>query len=709
MGRQPASTSAIERFREGYLEEASELLRELEGALLELEQSPNDPELVGRVFRALHTIKGSGAMFGFDSIASFTHELETVFDRVREGRQPATPDLIGITLDARDHIQELLRAPGSVHDELAAASAGILSRLRQAAPAAADVQPARTDPAPQPEPPAADQRTYRIRFDPHQDIFLSGTNPALLFRDLSQLGDCSLVAHLDRIPQLDAFDPEQCYTHWDAVLTAASTEDAIRDVFIFVEDRARLEVRCIGDADDADRRRLGEILVDRGDIQAAEAEKCLRERPLTGELLVEAGLVSQDRVDAAVLEQRHLDAIREKRQKAEAAATLRVPAAKLDALVNIVGELVTVQARLSSYALASGEPEINFIAEEVERLSGLLRESTMGVRMLPIGETFGRFKRLVRDLSGELGKKIELVTDGDDTELDKTVIEQLNDPLVHLIRNAADHGIEPPEQRRTRGKPEAGTIRLSACHSGAFVLVRVSDDGAGMNRDAIRARAVERGMIAPDVVLTDSEIFALTMAPGFSTAHRVTSVSGRGVGMDVVRRSLDALRGTLSMESTPGRGTVVTLKIPLTLAIIDGLLVEAGGVFFVIPLANISQCIEMERRNERGKRDSLIDLRGELAPFIALRQRFALPGEAPPIEQVIVAETREGKYGLVVDRVIGDHSTVIKKLGSLYRNVEEVSGATILGDGSVALILDVEKIVTAALRDNTVDRRFHDA
>lgn len=693
--------------RAAFLEEAAELLRELEVSLLELEERPDDSELVGRVFRALHTIKGSGAMFGFDALSSFTHELENVFDQVREGRSSVSGELIGLTLEARDHIQELLSSAGELNSELADRSTRLLSRLREIAPAPANEirKPAESEAAGRvtsgiPDT-AGELRSYRIRFEPQPDILLSGANPVLLMRQLGELGDCSVVAHLERIPQLSEFNPEQCYVHWDAILTTSADQNAVRDVFIFVEDRAQLSIQAISDAAAAERHRIGEILVERGDVKADDAEKCLAERCLAGQTLVAAGLVAKDRLDAALLEQKHLDAIREKRYKAEAATTLRVPAAKLDTLVNIVGELVTIQARLSSYALASAEPEINFIAEEVERLAELLRESTMSVRMLPIGETFSRFKRLVRDLSAELGKNIELVTEGDETELDKTVIEQLTDPLVHLIRNAVDHGIEPPGRRAALGKRALGKVHLSACHRGAFVFLSVSDDGAGMNREAIRARAIERGMIAADAVLADHEIFALTLAAGFSTAARVTSVSGRGVGMDVVQRSLDALRGMLSISSTPGDGTIITLKIPLTLAIIDGLLVQAGSAFFVVPLSNISECIEMVCRAESRRRDSLISVRGDLVPFIALRERFAIPGKPPRIEQVIVAETSRGKHGFVVDRVIGDHHTVIKKLGTLYRNVEEISGATILGDGTVALILDVDRIAAEAPSENT--------
>ena len=692
----------MDRQREAYREEAGELLAELEVSLLELEERPGDAELVGRVFRALHTIKGSGAMFGFDAIAAFTHEVETVFDQVREGRVPATAELVGITLAARDHIQSLLRSGDGQDADLLAAGGQILERLRRTAPSRDDERT--------PDPPAPDTAataeinleetaSYRIRFEPAADILLTGANPLLLLNEMSELGDFSLIAHLDRIPGLDEFDPEQCYTYWDAMLTTSAGENAIRDVFIFVDDRAHLTIQKV-EASQAEHPRVGDVLVERGDITASAVEEHLNARPKVGEMLVQAGLVSEDRVQAALLEQQHLDTQREKRRKVEASASLRVPAAKLDSLVNIVGELVTVQARLNGYALSSGDSEITFIAEEVERLTSLLRENTMSIRMLPIGETFSRFKRLVRDLSSDLGKKAELTTEGNDTELDKTVIEQLSDPLVHLIRNSIDHGIEPPHKRLAAGKPAVGKIHLSAAHAGAFVQIRVEDDGAGLNHKAIRARAVERGLIAADASLSDHEIENLVLAPGFSTADRITEVSGRGVGMDVVQRSLDALRGTLSVTSTPGQGTAITLKIPLTLAIIDGLLVEAGGAYFVLPLSNISEVIELARNGSNGSsRKTLVTVRDQLVPYTVLRERFGVSGEPPDIEQVIIAETHDGRHGFVVDRVIGDHHTVIKKLGGLYKHVDEVSGATILGNGTVALILDVDKLAAGAIRD----------
>lgn len=656
---------------EAYREEAAELLTLLESSLLELEQRPQDEELVASVFRSLHTIKGSGAMFGFDTIAGFTHEVETVFDLVRDGVVPVTAELIGVTLAARDHIQRLLASTDGEAQRLSDEGAQILERLRQeasvpapqAAPAApgcgADFQPAAASTDGEPV-------VWHIRFEPDADLMANGTNPLLLLNELRELGQLNVIAHLDRVPALDKMVAGQCYVWWEMDLTTAAGENAIRDVFIFVEDRARISIEQVAPVAGPETPAL-----------AAPAEEDAR-----------GGA-------------REPKAAEDRRYGMTASATLRVPAAKLDQLVNVVGELVTVRARLSAYAAGREDAEITGIAEEVERLTEMLRENTMNIRMVPIGETFSRFKRLVRDLSGGLGKRVELVTEGNETELDKTVIEQLGDPLVHLVRNAVDHGIESPETRTACGKPPVGVIRLSASHAGAFVLIRLSDDGAGLNRAAIRARAVERGLIAPDAVLPDAEIDALIFAPGLSTASQVSELSGRGVGMDVVHRSLDALRGTLSVASTPGQGTTVTLRIPLTLAIIEGLLVEAGGQHFVVPLANVSECIEIVRSPaSRGGRASLVTVRDEQVPYVALRNRFGLAGEPPPIEQVIIAETEHGRFGFVVDRVLGDHHAVVKKLGHLYRHVEEISGATILGDGTLALVLDVVRLAAAAVREN---------
>lgn len=684
-----------ENHRAAYREEAQELLAGLEQALLELEQNPGAEDLVAQIFRAMHTIKGSGAMFGFDDIAGFTHHVETTFDKVRQGKLPVTSSLINLTLAARDHIQRLLEPGGETDAETGAKILEGFSKLDGIADEdSVDERPKDTSVSRN----CADEVTFRIRFRPPANVFLTGTNPMLLLRELRELGDCTVFAHADGIPELEDIDYEQCYTWWDIVLTTNRREDAIHDVFIFVEPDAELLIERIAPDEDGECRpqRLGEILAGRGDASPEIVEQVATARPRLGEALIEAQAVEKGAVLSALKEQQHMEARRA--QSTESSSSIRVPAERLDSLVNVVGELVTVQARLTQLAVSCGDPEVAFVAEELERLTGRLRDNTMSIRMLPIGATFGRFRRVVRDLARELHKEIEFVTEGGETELDKTVIEQLNDPLVHMIRNSAGHGIEDVEQRLACGKHAKGTIRLSAVHSGAHVLIRIEDDGAGLDPERIRAKAIERGLIAPQAELSESEAFSLIMKPGFSTADEVTSVSGRGVGMDVVHRSIEGLRGSIDIASVKGRGTTITLKLPLTLAIIDGLLVTVGSSYFVLPVASVLECFEISRKQMRtANGGKFAAVRGEMVPYIDLREYLRIVESEPEQSQVMVVETQCGKFGFVVDHVIGDHQTVIKRLGGLYKNIDTFSGATILGDGTVALILDLEKMARSCV------------
>ena len=707
----------MDKHREAFREEAHELLTELETALLELERMPSDEEVIGRVFRAMHTIKGSGAMFGFDRVAAFTHDVETVYDRVRNGKFLVTKLLIDMTLSARDEILKMIddTEQGETEDNAITEAISRSFRDMLLAPETppsvdvpVDVSVDATGDTGQPvidapEAPSVDERevTYRIRFRPESGIFTSGTNPTLLLNELRDLGPCDIIANTDSIPFLDIMDSEVCYTAWDIILTTTQDKNAIRDVFIFVEDNCDLHIDVIDDSNQTDAKpeykKLGEILVERGDLNANELKTVLDAQKRIGSLLVDSGMVSTDQVQAALVEQQHIREMRLKRQASESTASIRVPAEKLDNLVNMVGELVTVQSRLSQLAARFNDLSLIQVAEEVERLTAELRDNTMSIRMLPIGATFSRFERLVRDLSTELGKDIVLNTEGAETELDKTVIEKLNDPLIHIIRNSIDHGIEMPEARKLAGKPEQGTVNLSAEHSGANVFIRISDDGAGFDVEAIRTKAVEKGMIAPDAVLSEKEIFSLTLTPGFSMAKNITNVSGRGVGMDVVKKGIDALQGTIEMVSKKGFGTTITLKLPLTMAIIDGLLVQIENVHYIMPLAAIEECVELTREDVASAHGKHIArIRGEIVPYIRLRERFMHGGMAPAIEQIVTARIDDVRVGFVVDQVVGQHQTVIKSMSRMYRDIEHVSGATILGDGNVALILDLPKLAQHA-------------
>ena len=642
-----------DQFKQSFREEAREILVELEAALLELNENPGDLELIGRTFRALHTIKGSGAMFGFDELAAFTHNLETAFDEVRNGKLAITPELIDLTLAALDQIKAMLEEGGTPD-----ACAEILAKVRLLAGVPAN-QPA--GPVPEAPPPMlvgnGPEAQWRIRFAPGPDLMRNGANPLLLLRELGQLGALSVTADMREVPPLSELDPERCYVRWEMMLATAADAEAIRDVFIFVEDSCELT------------------------IEAAS--------PTTSD----AAALEDDKAARGLEEKRSAPGGRRSYDHPDNASSLRVPAVKLDQLVDLVGELVTVQARLSEIASRSDDPDFAAVSEEIERLTSALRESSMNIRMLPIRGTFEKFRRLVHDLARDLGKDVELTMEGADTELDKTVIDQLGDPLMHLIRNSMDHGIGSPEARRAHGKRPTATIHLSARHSGASVLIGVTDDGEGIDAEAVRSRAVERGLISADAQLTEAETYALIFQPGFSTAKQVTDISGRGVGMDVVRQRVESLRGTVEVESRRGAGTRVTLRLPLTLAIIDGLLVSVDDGYFVLPLASTLECIELTEEDiERANGNHVIEVRGELIPYIRLREHFHVRGPRPAIEQIMVVETGAGRYGFVVDQVLGNCQTVIKNLGRFYRHVQAVSGATILGNGTVALILDPERL-----------------
>ncbi|MDR3750024.1 MAG: chemotaxis protein CheA [Terracidiphilus sp.] len=656
------NSSNADQFRQSFREEAREILVDLESALLELNENSGDRELVARVFRALHTIKGSGSMFGFEELAAFTHNLETAFDEVRNGRLQINSELIDLTLAALDQIRAMLEE-GSVVD--AAACTAILAKVHLLT-GKPEKPPAGEKAVTPPPPPAAsrgEEREWHIRFAPSPDMMRDGTNPLLLINELRQLGGLSVKASMAALPTLAELDPERCYVSWEMVLATSADRDAIRDVFIFVEDSC-------------------ELAIEPASPPASAAPATL------------AGATAK-----ALDEPRSQTAGRRTYDKPDNASSLRVPAVKLDQFVDLVGELVTVQARLSELAARRDDSEITAVSEEIERLTSSLRENSMNIRMLPVRATFEKFRRLVHDLARELGKEVELTIEGADTELDKTVIDQLSDPLMHLIRNSMDHGIEPPAVRADSGKRSSANIHLSARHSGASVLIGVSDDGAGINAELVRSKAVEKGLVAPDAQLTESETFALIFQPGFSTAKQVTDVSGRGVGMDVVRQSVESLRGTIDVASKPGLGTTVTLRLPLTLAIIDGLLVTVGNNYFVLPLANTLECIELSSEDiEKANGKHVANVRGMIVPYICLREHFNIRTLRPDLEQIMVVETESGRYGFVVDQVLGDCQTVIKNLGRFYRHVQVVSGATILGNGAVALILDPERLVQDAVR-----------
>jgi len=663
--------------------EAAELFEQLEASLLDMESDPNNRDLIDGAFRALHTIKGSGAMFGFEQAAAFTHHVENAFDLLRKGELSVTPALIEVALVAKDHIRILIDAPETadlfkgdmILGDLAAIVGGSAPR------------PIGDTPAPTAAPVKPHRNTYRLHIGLPRDVMMNGTNPLLLIGELRAMGECTLVAVTDAIPPLEEIDPYGCYVTWDGLLTTEQPKSAIEDVFIFQLDEMQLSIEEV----EVEPKLLGEILVERGDVAPETVKDLVDGQQRLGTMLVKEGLVSQDKLTAALAEQKHLK--NEQERASKETTSIKVQAEKLDELMDHVGELVIAQARLRQIADRSKDLALKSIVEEIERLSNQLRDTSTGIRMVPIGSLFSRFRRLVRDLSNELGKQISLTWSGEETELDKTVIERLHDPLVHLIRNSIDHGVETPDERERVGKSREGNVHLSAVHSGAQVLISIKDDGKGLDKARIRQKGIENCLITEDAELSDSELFKLIFEAGFSTAAKITNVSGRGVGMDVVRRMIEALRGVIEITSSPGEGATFTLRLPLTLAIIDGLLVRVAGEKYVIPLSAVEECIELDEANSQaGKRDFL-NIRGDLVPFVRLRTLFKLQGPAELYQKVVVVSAGQFRFGLVVDQLLGGHQTVIKSLSHLHANVPTFSGATILGDGTVALILDIPKLL----------------
>ena len=596
--------------KETFRQEAQDLLVQLKSALLDLANSPDDRTLIDTAFRALHTIKGSGAMFGFEEAAAFTHHIETAFDKVRQGKAESSPELIALALRARDHIQLLIERPEEADKEVEQAILDGLSGLRANSEAASRTTAA---PGASAAPNANGESTWRIRMRLPQDVMANGTNPILLLDELRSLGSATVTPLTDRIPPLQQLDPTSCYIGWEILLTTSEPRQAIEDVFIFVRDEMQLEIELAAFCDVEEDGTSASGVASSAANQAAPEEN--KPSVIPGQSEVPA---SQAAASAAA------NAKKRNAEAAKVSAVVRVPAERLDELMNRVGELVITQSRLSQIAASSSDQQVRAVTEEIERLVLELRDTTMGIRMMPIGSLFGRFRRVVHDLSRDLGKQVELVTEGEETELDKTMIEQLNDPLVHLIRNCIDHGIEEPGERAAAGKPQMGQIKLSARHAGTEVLITIADDGRGLNRERIRARAIERGLLSPDATATDSELFQILFLPGFSTAAQVTSLSGRGVGMDVVKRTIETLRGKIDLASTAASGTGITLRLPLTMAIIDELMVRVGEGRYVMPLGVVEECVELSAEEDtRSRGHSFLNIRGELVPFFRLRELFA--------------------------------------------------------------------------------------
>jgi two-component system, chemotaxis family, sensor kinase CheA len=715
----------LDQVLQTFILEARELLEDMEAALLRVADEDDPKESIAAIFRAAHTIKGSAGLFSLDAVVTFTHVVESVLDDVRDGTIALSESLIELMLACGDYIGRMITTVDAREDladpKTDPEGAALLARLdqflsgRSGAPAAAQAAVARPAAASGDGGAAvqggADHWHLSLRFGP--DVLRNGMDPLSFIRYLATLGQIEqLVTVHDAVPALDALDPEACFLGFEIAFKSSADKAAIENVFEFVIDDCALRIvpphsrlaQYIELIEQLPEQppRLGEILVRCGSITAHELERALQtqaqEAPQQrlGSILAEQAQVAPQLVEAALARQKQV-----KDTKSQENQSVRVDADKLDRLINLVGELIIATAGANLIAKRTRNVELQECNSTLSDLVEEVRDSALQLRMVKIGATFNRFRRVVHDVARELGKDIELKVSGEDTELDKTVVEKIGDPLMHLVRNAMDHGIDAPDVRAQRGKPAQGTVALNAYHDSGSIVIQVSDDGGGLNREKILAKAVERGLVEAGRAMSDSEIYGLIFEPGFSTADQITNLSGRGVGMDVVKRNITALRGSVAIASEPGHGTTVTVRLPLTLAIINGFQVSVGKSVFVVPMDMVDECVEFSA--EAGH--DYTDLRGQVLPFIRLRDLFEISTEtasasaagiAAPRQNIVVVKHAGQKFGLVVDALMGEAQTVIKPLSKMFAQVRGISGSSILGSGDVALILDVPVLMQEA-------------
>ncbi|KPW84294.1 chemotaxis protein CheA [Pseudomonas syringae pv. coryli] len=677
----------LDQAQQTFIVEARELLQAMEESLLQLESEPGDQDAIGAVFRAAHTIKGSAGLFGLTPIVSFTHIVEDVLDRLREGSVSVNAELIAVLLKSGDHMLELIDVVASRGEQMQQPALEREAALRQAlqvfqAPASAGAADSASASVVSDDEPSAEVLWHiSLRFG--VDVFRNGMDPLSFLRYLNTLGRMVQVTTVtDSIPAVEAWDPESCHLGFEIDFRSAAGHAAINEVFDFVREDCAVEITPVNETPDHVEP-TGTELVSQPEHSPMVA---------SGELLGDQRAVPRTPATATATAVERPSSAGE--QKNKDGRYVRVNADKLDELINLVGELVIASAGASLLAKSCDNDPLQEASSTVSGLVEQILDGALHLRMIPIGDTFNRFRRVVRDVSQELGKDIDLIINGAETELDKTVVEKIGDPLMHLLRNSMDHGIESAEARRAAGKPAKGHLSLNAYHDSGSIVIEIADDGAGLNRERILDKAQQRGLVAVGASLTDQEIYNLIFEPGFSTAEAVTNLSGRGVGMDVVKRNITLLRGTVDLDSQPGQGTIVRIRLPLTLAIINGFLVGIDQSTYVIPLDMVQECIELDEHNRQLTRDSgYLDLRGEVLPLVYLRDHFNHEGPAARRQNVVVVRYAEHKAGLVVDELLGEFQTVIKPLGKLFGALRGISGSTILGSGAVALILDIPALL----------------
>jgi two-component system chemotaxis sensor kinase CheA len=696
---------AIDELVQVFLDESEDEIRELEAGLIKLEEDQDDESTINRVFRAAHTIKGSAGLVGFEEVSNFTHNIENILDRIRNKDLRITKKLITNLLSAVDLLKRMITASAEGEELDRTEIENITLTLKRFTgtdrPAEGSHQSRSKEQTGQKE------RVICVSLKFRPDILSTGQDPLMLLRELGDNGNIiETRAFTEGIPDFYNITPTVCYTWWEVILRTERPLSDIQNIFLFVVDENNILIEDVssqyreGVELSLAEKPIGEILVEKGIVKSTDIEEVLKERKTTGETLVEMGKVPREIVEKMAMAQ-------SQSRKIAKSSTIRVDTDKLDKLVNLVGEMVISVARMSQLATEvddnSTSRSLQGASSALERISRELQEQVMRVRMVPVEGTFNRFRRIVRDLSFEMGKKIEIKMSGTDTELDKNVIEQIGDPLKHMIRNSIDHGIESPEERKRIGKSVDGTIWLKAFQREGNIFIEISDDGRGINKEKVLAKAIDKGLADPDRTYADKEIFEMLFAPGLSTSEKVSEISGRGVGMDVVRKNIEDLHGSIEIISEKGKGSTFRVKLPLTLAIIDGMMVRVGNEVLTIPLSVIDKSVrpsKAEIKTVEGKGE-LVDIRGNYIPLVRIYELFDIPSEKtdPTDALVVVLQSTESRFGVLVDDVLGQTQAVIKSIDKNFRKIEGTSGATILGNGKVSLILDVHGIERMAFNN----------
>ncbi|MEO6734541.1 MAG: chemotaxis protein CheA, partial [Ferruginibacter sp.] len=651
----------MELFQVKYKEEAIELIEGMEKSLLSMESNFDDPALIEEVFRNMHTLKGNSSMFGFKTITDFTHNLESIYDLIRSGEMKISKQILNVTFSALDHLSSLVNNESMMNEkdkmvnkQLSAKVIEIINSIDKNKNNATAILHDET-PATIPE---NGLTTWHINFSPYKNFFLNGSNPLNIINELHQFGQCDIIANTDNIPPIEDCDADGCYTSWDIYLSTTADVKLIQEVFSFAEDR------CSVDINEVPKNYLP--------TASLVQPETFSDKINTIQELKESKSSTHNTVEKAILSKKHI------------ISSIRVPSERLDNLMSLVSELMTLQAKLGTLTEQNPQSELLAVTENLEKISTRLRDNAFSMCLVPLENMITPFHRLVRDLAAELNKEIEFITEGTETELDKNIMEGLSDPLMHLLRNSIDHGIEDPETRIESGKPRRGKILIKAYCAGTNVFIEIQDDGKGMDTERIKTKAIEKGIIEKNDVLSDKEILNLIFLPGFSTAEQVSEISGRGVGMDVVKRKIADIRGQIKIQSQINKGTTITIKLPITVSIIDGLLVKINDADFVIPLSAVERCYELPSVRQLNRFSNLIVLDGEQIPFISLCEEFNGVENLMPSQEIVIVYYDETKVGLIVDRIVGKFQAVLKPLGRYFLHMDNISGATILGDGKIA-------------------------